>query len=149
MSSVPPLGLYPHLFVQDAPAAVRFYGAAFGAVELFRNALPDGRVLFIEVALGPGRLLVSEETPALNALAPPTIGGSPVLLLLELDEVDVVAERAIAAGATVEMPIQEMFWGERYGVLRDPFGHRWALSTARQQLTPDDIAERTPGDAAT
>lgn len=82
------------------------------------------------------------------ALAPPTIGGSPVLLLLELDDVDATADRARQAGATVEMPVQEMFWGERYGVLRDPFGHRWALSTARQQLTPDDIADRTPGDAA-
>jgi uncharacterized glyoxalase superfamily protein PhnB len=141
-----PHGLCPHLFVRDADAAVAFYRTAFGAAELFRTTLPDGRVLFVELALGDGRLLVSEETPALNALAPPTVGGSPVLLLLELDDVDAAARQAVEAGAEVEMPVREMFFGERYGVVRDPFGHRWALSTAREQLTPDDIARRAPRD---
>lgn len=139
-----PQGLTPHVFVRGADDAVRFYRRAFAAEEIFRQTLPDGRVLFIEVAVGPGRLLISEETPSLNALAPPSIGGSPVLLLLEVDDVDQLAERAIAAGAEVEMPIREMFWGERYGVVRDPFGHRWALSTAREELTPDEIAQRAP-----
>jgi uncharacterized glyoxalase superfamily protein PhnB len=129
-----------------ADAAVSFYKAAFAAEELFRQTLPDGRILFIEVAVGPGRLLISGETPSLGGLAPPTIGGSAVLLLLETEDVDTVAERAIAAGAEVEMAIREMFWGERYGVLRDPFGHRWALSTAREELTPDEIARRAPED---
>jgi PhnB protein len=141
-----PRGLTPHLFVRNADAAVAFYRHAFGAEELFRNTLPDGRVLFIELAVGPARLLLSEETPSLNAMAPPSIGGSPVLLLLELEDVDGCADRAVAAGAEVEMPIQEMFWGERYGVVRDPFGHRWALSTAREELTPEDIADRAPPD---
>jgi len=147
MISQRPLGLCPHLFVRDADAAVAFYRLAFGASELLRNRLPDGRVLFVELAVGPGRLLLSEETPSLNALAPPTIGGTPVVLLLEVDDVDAVAKQAVDAGAEVEMPVQEMFWGERYGVVVDPFGHRWALSTAREQLTPDDIARRTPPDA--
>jgi uncharacterized glyoxalase superfamily protein PhnB len=136
--------LTPHLFVRDADAAIMFYRDAFGAKELFRNRLPDGRVLFIEVAVGPARLLISEETPSLNALAPPTIGGTPMVLLLEVEDVDALADRAIAAGAEVEIPIQEMFWGERYGVVRDPFGHRWALSTVREGLTPDEIAGRAP-----
>jgi PhnB protein len=134
----------PHLFVRNADQAVAFYVTAFGAVELFRNALPDGRVLFVELALGDGRVLISEETPSLNALAPPTIGGSPVMLMLEVQDVDGLAARALAAGAAVEMAVQEMFWGERYGVLIDPFGHRWAISTVREQFTPDDIATRTP-----
>jgi PhnB protein len=69
-----------------------------------------------------------------------------VLLLLEVDDPDDAAARAVAAGAEIEMPVQEMFFGERYGVVRDPFGHRWALSTAREQLTPDDITRRTPPD---
>jgi PhnB protein len=141
-----PRGLAPHLFVRDADGAVAFYRSAFGAAELLRTRLPDGRVLFVELAVGDGRLLLSEETPSLNALAPPTIGGSPVLLLLEVDDPDAAAGQAVAAGAEVEMPVQEMFFGERYGVVRDPFGHRWALSTAREQLTPDDIARRTPPD---
>jgi PhnB protein len=141
-----PTSLTPHLFVRDTDGAIAFYRTAFGAAELLRNRLPDGRVLLVELAVGPARLLLSEETPSLNALAPPTIGGSPVLLHLEVADPDAVAERAIDAGAQVEIPVQEMFWGERYGVLRDPFGHRWAISTAREQLTPDDIARRTPPD---
>jgi uncharacterized glyoxalase superfamily protein PhnB len=146
MTGQRPRSLTPHLFVRDADGAVTFYRSAFGAAELLRNRLPDGRVLFIELAVGPARLLLSEETPTLNALAPPTIGGSPVLLLLEVDDPDATARQAVEAGAEVEMPVQEMFWGERYGVVRDPFGHRWALSTAREELTPDDIASRTPPD---
>jgi uncharacterized glyoxalase superfamily protein PhnB len=146
MTAQRPRGLTPHLFVRDADGAVAFYRSALGAAELLRTRLPDGRVLFVELALGDGRLLLSEETPSLNALAPPTIGGSPVLLLLEVDDPDAAAAQAVAAGAEIEMPVQEMFFGERYGVVRDPFGHRWALSTAREQLTPDDIARRTPPD---
>ena len=146
MTAQRPRGLTPHLFVRDTDGAVAFYRSAFGAAELLRTRLPDGRVLFVELALGDGRLLLSEETPSLNALAPPTIGGSPVLLLLEVDDPDAAVGQAVAAGAEIEMPVQEMFFGERYGVVRDPFGHRWALSTAREQLTPDDIARRTPPD---
>jgi uncharacterized glyoxalase superfamily protein PhnB len=146
MTGQRPLGLTPHLFVRDADGAVAFYRTAFGAAELLRNSLPDGRVLFVELAVGPARLLVSEETPSLGALAPPTIGGSPVLLHVEVEDVDAVARQAVDAGAVVEMPVQEMFWGERYGVVVDPFGHRWAVSTAREELTPDDIAHRTPPD---
>lgn len=136
--------LTPHLFVGAVDDAVTFYHRVFGAVELFRNVLPDGTVLFVELAVGDARLLVSEEVPHLNALAPTTIGGSPVLLLLETDDVDDLARRAVFAGATVELPVQEMFFGERYGVVVDPFGHRWALSTRREQLTPDEISERAP-----
>ena len=144
MSDQRPLGLSPHIFVTDADAAIAFYRDVFGATELFRQTLPDGTVLFVELAVGPAKLLVSQEVPALGALAPPTLGGSPVLLLLETDQVDTVADRAAGAGAEVEMPVAEMFWGERYGIVRDPFGHRWALCTRREQLDPDEIAERLP-----
>lgn len=144
MSDQRPVAVTPHLFVRNTDGAVSFYVKAFGAVELFRNSLPDGTVLFVELALGQGRVLISEETPSLNALSPPTIGGSPVMLMVEVDDVDELARRAVEAGAEVDMPVQEMFWGERYGVLVDPFGHRWAISTVREQLTPDDIASRTP-----
>jgi PhnB protein len=141
-----PHALTPHLFVRGVDAALAFYRKAFGAVELFRNVLPSGTVLFVELAVGGGRLLVSEESPDLNALAPPSVGGTPMLLMLEADDVDDLARRAIFAGATVEMPVQEMFFGERYGIVVDPFGHRWALSTRREQLTPDDIVRNTPPD---
>jgi PhnB protein len=139
-----PLGLSCHVFVADADAAVAFYRDVFGAAELFRQTLPDGTVLFVELAVGPAKLLVSEEVAALGALAPPTVGGSPVLLLLETNDVDGAAGRAVKAGAEVELPVAEMFWGERYGIVRDPFGHRWALCTRREHLDPDEIAQRLP-----
>lgn len=143
MSDQRPLGLSSHIFVTDANAAVDFYRKAFAATELFRQTLPDGTILFVELAFGPSKLLVSEDISALGAVAPSTLGGSPVLLLLETDD-DTMAHRAVAEGAQVEMPVDERFWGERYGVVRDPFGHRWALCTRREQLDPDEIAQRIP-----
>ena len=139
-----PLGLGTHIFVPDAEAAVTFYREAFGAAELIRHRLPDGRVLFVELAVGPDKLLLSEEIRELNAVSPRTLGGSPVMLLLELDDVDGTFDHAVELGATVEMPVAEMFWGERYGIVRDPFGHHWALCTRREQLAPDEVAERVP-----
>ncbi|WP_158887008.1 VOC family protein [Amycolatopsis anabasis] len=138
------LGIVPHLFVQDVTTALSFYKNAFGAVELFRNVLPDGTILFLELAVGDARLLISEEIPQLDALAPTTLGGSPMLLVLETADPDDLARRAVFAGATIEAPVEEMFFGERYGRVVDPFGHRWALTTKREQLTPDDIDARTP-----
>ena len=140
------LGLVPHLFVRDVDAALSFYTKAFGAIELFRTVLPDGTVLFVDVAIGEARLLVSQEIAALDALAPATIGGTPLLLTLETTDPDDVARRAVFAGATVEAPVEEMFFGERYGRIVDPDGHRWALTTKREQFTPEDIDARKPQD---
>lgn len=138
------LGLVPHLFVKDVPSAISFYHQAFGAIELFRNVLPDGTVLFVELAVGEARLMISEEIAQLDALAPATLGGTPMLLALESADPDDLARRAVFAGATVEAPVQEMFFGERYGRVVDPDGHRWALTTKREELTPDEIGARTP-----
>jgi uncharacterized glyoxalase superfamily protein PhnB len=144
MTRLRPLGLGTHVFVSDADAAVAFYTDAFGATEIIRHRLPDGRVLFVELAVGPDKLLLSEEIEELHALAPTTLGGSPVMLLLELDDVDGTFAHAVERGATIEMPVAEMFWGERYGIVRDPFGHRWSLCTRREQLAPDEVAQRMP-----
>ena len=141
-----PLGLGTHIFVPDADAAVAFYRDVFGAAELIRQRLPDGRVMFVELAFGPDKLVLSEEIKELDALAPASVGGSPVMLLLELDDVDTAFHRALDAGAQVKMPVAEMFWGERYGIVRDPFGHIWALCTRREQLAPDEVADRVPAD---
>ncbi|MFE6616699.1 VOC family protein [Amycolatopsis sp. NPDC057786] len=138
------LGLTPHLFVEDVDASLSFYAKAFGAVELFRNVLPNGVVLFVEVAVGDARLLVSQEIPQLDALAPATLGGTPMLLVLETEDPDDLARRAVFAGARVEAPVEEMFFGERYGRIVDPDGHRWALTTKRERFTPEDIDARTP-----
>lgn len=136
--------LYPHVFVRDAAAAATFYRAAFGAAELFRNVMPDGTLLLIELAVGDGRLLISDEVPQLGALAPPTVGGTSALLTIEVDDVDGVVAQALEAGAELQMPVQEMYFGERYGTIRDPFGHRWAVCTRREALSPDEIQARTP-----
>ncbi|RSN31542.1 VOC family protein [Amycolatopsis sp. WAC 04169] len=138
------LGLAPHLFVKDVDASLSFYGKAFGAVELFRNVLPNGVVLFVEIAVGDARLLVSQEIPQLDALAPSTLGGTPMLLVLETEDPDDLVRRAVFAGARVEAPVEEMFFGERYGRIADPDGHRWALTTKRERFTPEDIDARTP-----
>ncbi|MBE1575943.1 VOC family protein [Amycolatopsis roodepoortensis] len=139
-----PLGLTPHLFVKAVDASLSFYTKAFGAVELFRNVLPNGVVLFVEVAVGDARLLVSQEIPQLDALAPATLGGTPMLLVLETEDPDDLVRRAVFAGARVEAPVEEMFFGERYGRIIDPDGHRWALTTKRERFTPEDIDARTP-----
>lgn len=138
----------PHLFVLDPAAASDFYQRAFGAVELFRNALPGGQIMFLELALGDARLLLSQETPTLGAFAPASFGGSPVQLHIEVPDADATYAQALAAGAEVEIELQDMFWGERYGVVNDPFGHRWSISTADEDFTPDDIASNTPPDIA-
>ncbi|MCE7006146.1 VOC family protein [Kibdelosporangium philippinense] len=138
------ISLTPHIFVRDVPAALEFYRKAFGAVVVFVNRLPDGTLLFADVAIGGGRLLVSEETPNLNALSPQTIGDSPVLLSLDVEDVDDLARRAVFAGATVELPVQEAFWGERYGIVRDPFGHRWALCSVRDEISLDEVLRNSP-----
>ena len=139
-----PLALSPHVFVRDAEAAVAFYADAFGATELVRNTTPDGKVIFVELAFGPAKLLVSEEVAELGALGPESIGGSPVVLTLEFEDLDGAVARALERGAKVEMPVEEMFWGERYGIVRDPEGHRWAMCTRREVLDPDEVAARTP-----
>jgi uncharacterized glyoxalase superfamily protein PhnB len=140
-----PLGLATHVFVPDADAAIAFYREAFGASELVRHHLPDGRALFVELAFGPDKLVLSQEIAELGATGPAT-ADSRVLLLLELDDVDAAARRAVGAGAEILMPVAEVFWGERYGILRDPFGHRWALCTRREQLAPAEVTGRVPHD---
>jgi uncharacterized glyoxalase superfamily protein PhnB len=140
----PARALVPHLFVKDVTDAISFYRKAFGATERFRNVLPDGTVLFVELAVGEARLLISEEIAQLDALTPATLGGRPMLLTLETTDPDDLARRAVCAGATMEEPVQVMFFGERYGRIVDPDGHRSALTTRREELTPDDISARTP-----
>jgi PhnB protein len=137
-------GLSAHLFVEDADRAIEFYRRAFGGIEVFRNQLPDGRLLFVELALGEARLLLSEPFPGLDATPAPADTVLPLLLHLDVDDPDEVADRVILLGGSVEQAVEEQFWGERYGVVRDPFGFRWSISTVRQTLGLEDVADRTP-----
>jgi PhnB protein len=128
-----------HIVVQDAERAAAFIGEAFGAEEVSRIPVPDGRLMSVQLRIGGGLLHIADEFPEMGVLAPPTIGGTPVVLALEVDDADAVFARAIAAGATVRQPVAEMFWGDRHGQLDDPFGHRWNISQHVRDVPQDEI----------
>ena len=132
----------PHLVVRDAAAALAFYAKAFGAEELFRMPGPGGVVMHAELKFGDSIVMLGEESPQMGTSAPPTIGGSPVTLMVYLNDVDASFARAAQAGCTVEMPPTDMFWGDRYGKLEDPFGHHWSLATHKEDVSPEDMAKR-------
>lgn len=127
--------LTPMIDVKNAIAAIEFYKRAFGAVEVMRLNEDDGRVSHCELRIGGATLMLSDEYPEINHLSPQTIGGSPVILLLTVPDVDVVFERAVAAGATITRPLQDGFDGAlRTGKLMDPFGHPWMIVTQRGEV---------------
>jgi PhnB protein len=132
----------PHLAVRDAAKAIEFYAKAFGAEELFRMPGPGGVVMHAEVKIGDSIVMLGEENPQMGASSPQTIGGSPVSLLLYVKDVDASFARADKAGCTVDLPPTDMFWGDRYGKLQDPFGHHWALATHKEDVSPEEMARR-------
>lgn len=134
--------LTPHMVVRDAARAVHWYSEAFGAVERQRVTLPDGRLMSVELALGESRLMLADEFPELGAVSPLTLGGTYGALVIGTDDVDVLWERALAAGAQVFHPLADTFWGERQGQVIDPFGHRWGLSQHVEDVPPDEVARR-------
>jgi PhnB protein len=128
--------LVPGLAIRGAAAAIEFYKKAFGAKELSRMASPDGKIMHAELRLGDRVLFLGDESPEMGAPSPQTLGGSPVSFMHYVKDVDAVYARAVAAGAKPVMPPADMFWGDRYGQVTDPFGHRWALATHQADLTP-------------
>lgn len=134
--------LTPHLVVSNAAAALAHYAEALGAKETSRIQGPDGRVMFAEMSIRDARIFVVDEFPEQQALSPTTLGGTPVALHLYVQDVDAMFARAVAAGMTVWMPVADFFWGERYGSLKDRFGHHWALASRTEDLSPSQIQER-------
>jgi PhnB protein len=128
-----------HIVVQDAEAAAAFYGEAFGAEEVSRIPVPDGRLMSVQLRIGGSPLHIADEFPEMGVLAPPTIGGTPVVLALEVGDADAVFAQAIAAGATARQPLADMFWGDRHGQLDDPFGHRWNIAQHLRDVPRDEI----------
>lgn len=131
--------LSPYLVCRDAAAAIDFYVRAFGAVELGRFAGDDGRILHAELRISDASLMVSDEWPDYGAVSPQALNGSPVTLHLYVPDVDAAMARAVAAGATVTMPVADMFWGDRYGKLSDPFGHQWSLATHQREVSFEEM----------
>jgi PhnB protein len=136
--------LTPHIVVRGAAEAIEFYKKAFGAVELRRSAMPDGKTLMhADLKIGDSHLLLVDEMPGMSGChAPREGGGTSVTLHLFVEDVDAVFNRAVAAGAKVTMPVADMFWGDRYGKLVDPFGHDWSIATHKEDLTPEEMKKR-------
>ena len=135
--------LTPHIVVSDAAAAIDFYKEAFGAKEAMRMPGPGGKIMHALIQIGDSKVMLNDEFPEMGgALSPSSLGGSPVTLTLYVPDVDRTFEQAIAAGATVKMPAADQFWGDRYGMLTDPFGHLWAVANHIEDLTPEQIAQR-------
>ena len=132
----------PHLVVRGVAAAVTWYTTAFGANELLRNAAPDGeRIMHCELLLGDSRFFVVDEFPG-AAWSPQSLGGTSVTLHLYVEDVDALFARAVAGGAEVILPVADQFWGDRYGMLRDPFGHRWSIASRVEDLSPKQLQAR-------
>ena len=133
------MSISAHIVVQDAGRAATFYREAFGAEELERIPTPDGRIMSLQLRVAGSVLHVADEFPEMGVLAPPSIGGTPVVLALDVTDADAVVARAVAAGAEVRQPVQDMFWGDRHGQIEDPFGHRWNISQHVRDVPHDDV----------
>jgi PhnB protein len=133
--------LTPHLVCADAIGAIDFYQRAFGAVELMKLVAPNGQLVHGGLRIGDSMLMLAEECPDWGSLGPKTLGGSPVVIHLNVPDVDAAIAKAEAAGATVTMPAADMFWGDRYGQVLDPYGHRWSIATHIKDMTPEEIHE--------
>jgi uncharacterized glyoxalase superfamily protein PhnB len=133
--------LTPHLVCAGAADAIEFYKRAFNAVETARLPSPSGRLMHAAVRIGDSTLMLVDEFPDMGSFGPKSLKGSPVTIHLFVDDVDATVAQAVAAGATLTMPVQDMFWGDRYGQLEDPFGHHWSVATHQRDLSPAQISE--------
>lgn len=129
----------PHLVCAGAAAAIEFYKKAFSAQEAARIPAPDGKLIHAMVKIGDSNVMLVDEFPQMGCSSPQTLKGSPVTLHLYVPDADATFAQAIKAGAEVVMPLNDMFWGDRYGVLKDPFGHLWSVATHIRDASPDEI----------
>ena len=133
----------PSLVVRGAKEAIEFYKKAFGAKEVYKSmTTPDGKILHGEFRIGDSIVMYSDEFPDMGSRSPQSVGGVSSSLLIYTRDADALFNQAVAAGAKVAMPIGDMFWGDRYGVVTDPFGHQWQIATHKEDLTPKEMARR-------
>ena len=131
----------PHLVCAGAAAAIDFYKKAFGAEEQGRMAGPDGRIMHAMLRIGDSPVMLVDEMPEWGSLGPKALKGSPVTMHLYVADADAFVGRAAQAGAKVTMPVEEQFWGDRYGKLEDPFGHHWSVATHVRDVTQEEMKQ--------
>ena len=137
--------LTPYLCCKNAAAAIEFYKDTFGAREegSMRMTTPDGKIAHSEIWIGNNAfIMLADESPQMSFRSPQSIGGSPVTLVLYVNDVDEIANRAVAAGAKLRQPVSDMFYGDRAGTIEDPFGHMWHIATHKEDLSPEEIKKR-------
>ena len=138
----------PYLIIEGAADAIEFYKQAFGAVELFRMPGPDGKIGHAEIKIGDSPIMLADAYPDMGYNGPKSLGGSPVSLMIYVEDVDTVFKRAVDAGATVKEAVSDKFYGDRMGTLIDPFGHVWHVSTHKEDVSPAEMEKRAKAASA-
>jgi PhnB protein len=132
----------PYLVVQGAAGALDFYKKAFGATEIMRFPTPDGRIGHAEIRLGDSVVMLADEHPEMNFRGPRSYGGTPVSLMIYVNDVDSVARQAVAAGAKEIRPVTDQFYGDRAGTFEDPYGHVWTIATHKEEVSSEEMQRR-------
>jgi PhnB protein len=133
----------PYLCLSDAAAAIDFYKRAFGARVAVRMDGPNGKVGHAELKIGDSMIMLADEMPGGGCRSPQSLGGTSMGVFLYVEDVDSVFKQALEAGAKVQMPLADMFWGDRFGTVTDPFGHSWSMATHKEDVAPEEMAKRS------
>lgn len=131
----------PHLTVKDGARAIEYYKKVFGATEASRHLTPDGKIMHATLRFGAGTVFLNDEYPEMGCVAP-TQSATPVMMMIYVPDVDATFKRSVDAGAQVKMPVSDQFWGDRYGMLVDPFGHFWEIATHKEDLSMEEMERR-------
>jgi uncharacterized glyoxalase superfamily protein PhnB len=129
----------PHLVIKDCANAIDFYKKALGAQEIYQSRMPDGKIMHAMIQIGNSIIMLADEFPAMGAVGPNTLGGTSTTLHIYTDDADKLFNQAVSVGATPVMPIADMFWGDRYGQIKDPYGHSWAIATHIRDVSPEEM----------
>jgi len=132
----------PYLIIKGAAEAIEYYKNVFGATEVMRMAQPDGRIGHAELKVGNSHIMLADEFPEMEHRGPLSLGSSPVSMLIYVEDADSTVQRAVAAGAKILKPVQDQFYGDRSGFIRDPFGHLWGVATHKEDVSPQEMEER-------
>ena len=132
----------PYLIIKGATEAIEYYQQAFGAIELMRMPAPGGKIGHAEIKIGDSPIMLADEFPEMGHKSPKTLGGSPVSIMIYVEDVDTVFARAITAGGTEQRPVKDQFYGDRSGTLEDPFGHVWHVATHKEDVPAEEMARR-------